>query len=79
MGKIIFAFDADDVEDRLACKRATNATNAYLALWSIQEDILRQKLKYGTYTKSERALLDKILDEFIEIRDKYSIDFDDLL
>ena len=43
--KAILEFDLDDFEDRNSHKRAINATNAYLALYKI-DDMLRRIVKY---------------------------------
>jgi len=44
--KAVLKFDLDEPGDRLAHKRATNATDAYITLYKIGEE-LRTHAKYG--------------------------------
>jgi hypothetical protein len=52
VAKAILEFDLNDYDDRCAHKRATNATEAYIALSDIDE-LLRRIVKYEVYRNEE--------------------------
>lgn len=73
-------FDLEDPHDRLAHLRATNATNCYLAFFSIMNDVFRKRLKYATEETSEECLhlLDELRNEISNIMEEYEINLNHL-
>ena len=47
MAKATLTFNLDDPEDKANFKKAANANEAYLALWSIAQEIFRPARKHG--------------------------------
>lgn len=75
-------FDYDDFHDQLAHRRAVSATDAFLALHSIEE-LLRNVYKYETLNgdkvpRGALGVVDKLRDEFYTILRKYNVNLEDL-
>ena len=73
--KAILEFNLDDVSDRLAHKRCVNATNAYIALFEVNEK-LRQINKYGDGT--DKVDVGELREIIFDIFDANGVNLDDL-
>lgn len=83
-------FDLEDPDDRAAHKRCISATDAYLALWELQQEIFRPARKHGYDDLEINELLaadsdDIALDvigllesKFFEILERNGIKLEDL-
>lgn len=87
MAKASLRFDLEDHHDRLAHKRAISATDAYLALNSIANDIFRPARKHGynderlrdAYEDERISKIIGLLEEkFYEILKEHNVNLDDL-
>jgi len=81
MAKGILEFNTEEPYERNAFKRATHATDAYLCLWDIREDMLRQRHKYGDsmgLTAVEQLLVESMYSEFFGILENHGVDLNDL-
>lgn len=88
--KAILEFNMDDPSDRLEHKRAIAATDAYIALTEIANQVFRPARKHGysdpvIKTMIERCgeqesadLIDKLEDRFYEILKERGINLADL-
>lgn len=72
--KGILEFNLDEPFDRLAHQRAVNATNSYLALNAIGQE-LRQIYKYG---ENDTIEIEKLREMFYEILSDHNINLNDL-
>jgi len=72
--KATLEFNLEEVEQRAELRRCTNATNAYIAIHTIQE-FLRNKIKY---TEDESINLEDMQKQVYLILETYKIDQDDL-
>ena len=56
---------------------AFHGADFYFTLWEFDQNVLREKIKYGqNYTDKEIELLEKIRDELYEIMSEHGIDFE---
>ena len=91
MPKITLEFDLDKDFEELAAKRATNATNAYIALSSIANEIFRANRKHGysdpelfkmwddpKHGEAVQEFVDKLEELFYQILNSNDINLDDL-
>lgn len=78
--KATLNFDLDNHEDRLSHKRAINATNAYLVIWTMQNKVFRNILKYNGDSYSEETLLaiEELRSKFFNLVEEYEINLNDL-
>jgi hypothetical protein len=72
------SFNLDDISDRLAHRRALNGTSAYVALFTIFNDVFRKRLKHGNLDFDSENLVTEIQQEMVEILEHYQIDLNDL-
>jgi len=77
--KATLEFDLNAEFEDLAHKRALNATNAYIALHSVEE-LFRSLLKYQIDNLSTETVtvVDQLAQDFYKILDRYDIDLNDL-
>lgn len=84
-------FDLDDFSDRKAHKRCVSATNAYIALYKIANEIFRPNRKHGYEKEIEELfdalgddaeigteIVDKLETKFYNIIEELGLDLDDL-
>jgi hypothetical protein len=84
-------FDLDDFGDRKAHKRCVSATNAYIALNKIAEEVFRPNRKHGYGKEIEdlfdalgddaeivTEIVDKLETKFYNIIEELGLDLDDL-
>ncbi len=76
--KALLSFNLDDYTDKLAHKRATNGTNAYIAIMEIMNDVFRKRIKYGELDFDSENLLVEMQQEVCAILENNSIDLNDL-
>lgn len=74
--KAILKFDLDDRCDRMSFNRATNATEVYLVLHELNEE-LRKVIKYDDNMTKVKYYED-IREKLNELLDVYHITMDDL-
>lgn len=89
MTKAKLEFDLDDFDDKAEHKRMLNATNAYIALNEVANQIFRPARKHG-YSDTEisnlmkenpksEELVGELESKFHSILEACNIDLDDLL
>lgn len=72
MSKAILEFDLDDIDDKNEFKRAANATNTYIALTEIANQIFRPARKHGYQDEKIANLIDENSEELIgELETKF--------
>jgi hypothetical protein len=79
MAKGILEFDLTEPFEHSAFKRAAHATDAYLALHDIQQDMLRKRYKYDDSLSDEQHdLVETMYEEFFRILEYRGVNMDDL-
>jgi len=76
--KATLTFNLDDPHDSLAHKRAINATNAYLVIFDVLNDVFRKRIKYGELDFDSENLLVEMQAEVCAILENHSVDLNDL-
>jgi hypothetical protein len=79
--KGILKFNLEDPHANRAFKRACSATDAYLVLHCIANEIFRPARKHGYDDQSlnnNEEVIGKLEDMFYELLEKYGINLDDL-
>ena len=76
--KALLSFNLDDPHEKLAHKRAINATNAYIAIMDIMNDVFRKRIKYGELDFDSENLLVEMQAEACAILEDNSINPNDL-
>jgi hypothetical protein len=72
--KGILEFDLEDSHEKLAHKRALKATEAYIAIFRMSEEIFRHERKHGLYP----SYMSELEDRFYEILDDLDVRLEDL-
>lgn len=80
--KAILEFDLDETHDIYAHKRAVSATDAYLALYTIQERLFKarkhEELNGIRMSRGNLKLLHEVLTTIDDVMVGYNINLDDL-
>lgn len=78
--KATLSFNLDNHEDRLAHKRSVNATNAYIVLFTLQNKVFRDIIKYNGDSYSEETLvaIETLREKFNNLLDEYEVNLNDL-
>jgi hypothetical protein len=76
--KAILEFDLNELDDKLAHKRAVSSTDAYLVILGLQ-GYLRSRLKYEEIPEEAVEALDLVRTKLYELLSEYNVDMDDLL
>lgn len=75
--KATLTFDLNDSDERAEHKRAIQATDAYLVLWDLDQE-LRQKLKYSELTGEREIAYSEIREKLHDLLSNYGVNLDDL-
>ena len=75
--KAILEFNFDDYGDRLAHKRAVNATNVYIAIHEYS-NIIRKIEKYDNLDENQFQMLSILKNNFYQILQENEVNLDDL-
>lgn len=88
MAKGILEFNLEEPFEENAFKRATKATDAYLALFDIANNLFRPYRKHGYADQQMQKLFDdneamydlmeKLEEMFYEIMERYNVSLDEL-
>ena len=73
----ILEFNLEDTFEKNAHTRAMNATEAYLVLHELDQD-LRQTIKYQELTEEVEAIYSAIREKLHEYMNRYGVDLNDL-
>lgn len=78
--KATLSFNMDNHEDRLSHKRAINATSAYIVLFTLQNKVFRDIIKYNGDSYSEETLvaIETLREKFNNLLDEYEVNLNDL-
>lgn len=70
-------FDLKEQFDKEAHMRAVKSTEAYLALWKLQEVLIEMRnIQTDEEDLSKEQVIEKIIEEYHNILDYYTIDLD---
>lgn len=75
--KATLRYDFNDYSDVLAHKRAIKSTDAYIAMHSFMEELLRLR-KYEELTEENYDFLETIIEKYSNILNDLGIDLNDL-
>lgn len=86
--KALIKFNLDDPMDAMAHRRAISATNAYLVLLAVREELFRPARKHGYLDDQElnklieseevTTAIGRLESKFFDIMERYSVSLDDL-
>lgn len=76
--KAFLKFDLADPSERLEHRRAISATDSYICLHQIAEEIFRRVRKYGNHSEEVLNVVESMERQFYEILETYGVDLNDL-